>query len=225
MMKPYWQQFIDHEKSQPYFKSLISEIEQQRTSGVVVYPPDEAVFSAFEYCDLTDVNVVILGQDPYHGAGQAHGLAFSVLPDIKIPPSLVNIYKELQTDIAEFSSPSHGYLVEWAKQGVLLLNTVLTVQQGQAHSHAKLGWEQFTDRVIHEINRQNPHCVFILWGAHAQKKGRDIDHQKHCVLLGPHPSPLSAYRGFFGCRHFSKANTWLQQHGKASIDWRISDLD
>ena len=167
--------------------------------------------------------MVILGQDPYHGEGQAHGLAFSVLPNIKIPPSLTNIYKELCTDIDDFVTPNHGFLQPWAKQGVLLLNTVLTVQQANAHSHAKLGWETFTDAVIAELNEQNGHCVFILWGAHAQKKGRNINNGKHLVLAGPHPSPLSAYRGFFGSKPFSQTNTWLASKGLSPIDWRLTD--
>ena len=175
---------------------------------------------------MSDVKVVILGQDPYHGVGndnepQAHGLAFSVNPTIKIPPSLRNIYKELETDVDGFISPNHGYLSDWAKQGVLLLNTVLTVKQGQAHSHAKLGWEKFTDAIIEAINLQNDGCVFVLWGSHAQKKGKNIDANKHCVLNGPHPSPLSAYRGFFGCKHFSKANEWLKRNDKEIINWKL----
>jgi uracil-DNA glycosylase len=167
------------------------------------------------------VNVVILGQDPYHGAGQAHGLAFSVLPDIKVPPSLKNIYKELATDIEGFVTPLHGHLISWAEQGVLLLNTVLTVEEAKAHSHAKLGWETFTDAVINEINDKNSGCVFILWGAHAKKKGRNIKGNKHCILAGVHPSPLSAYRGFYGSKPFSKANDWLGEHHKDTIDWWI----
>jgi len=166
---------------------------------------------------------VILGQDPYHGVDQARGLAFSVNRDDKIPPSLVNIYKELQTDIDGFEIPQHGDLSSWAEQGVLLLNTVLTVQRAKAHSHAKLGWETFTDKVIAQISAQNPHCVFLLWGSHAHTKGENIDRQKHLVLSAVHPSPLSAYRGFFGCKHFSAANAWLEAKGEAGIDWKIKD--
>ena len=165
--------------------------------------------------------MVILGQDPYHGAGQAHGLAFSVRPDVVVPPSLANIYKELADDIAGFRIPQHGYLQHWAEQGVLLLNTVLTVRAGQAHSHAALGWETFTDQVIHQLNRYREHLVFMLWGSHAQKKGAFIDRSRHLVLTAPHPSPLSAYRGFFGCRHFSQANAYLQAHGQSEIDWQV----
>ncbi len=231
MIKKQWQAIIEQEKSQQYFHQLMIEVEQQRAKGITVFPKAEDVFRAFEYTDLPDVKVVILGQDPYHGFAydeipQAHGLAFSI-PSIadnkcKIPPSLVNIYKELSTDIDGFVSPEHGSLVSWAEQGVLLLNTVLTVQQAKAHSHAKLGWETFTDRIISEINAHHSGCVFILWGAHAHKKGKNIDQTKHLVLAGPHPSPLSAYRGFFGCQHFSKANAWLTEHKKQAIDWRIT---
>lgn len=233
MIKPYWQQVITQAKQQDYYCQLQSEITKQRAQGITIFPEENDVFNAFEFCDLADTKVVILGQDPYHGVGkgdycqqpQAHGLAFSVTQHIKVPPSLVNIYKELNTDIDDFITPTHGNLTPWAEQGVLLLNTVLTVQQGKAHSHAKLGWERFTDDVIAQINQHNPGCVFILWGAHAQKKGRNIDSNKHFVLNGPHPSPLSAYRGFFGCQHFSKANAWLMSQGKAAIDWRLQNSE
>lgn len=233
MIKPHWQQIIKQEKLQDYYCQLQTDITEQRAQGITIFPEENDVFNAFEFCDLTDVKVVVLGQDPYHGVGkgdycnqpQAHGLAFSVTTNIKTPPSLVNIYKELVTDIEGFITPTHGNLTSWAEQGVLLLNTVLTVQQGQAHSHAKLGWERFTDRIITEINQHNDGCVFLLWGAHAQKKGRNIDKSKHLALNGPHPSPLSAYRGFFGCQHFSKANAWLVSHGKSAIDWRLNNSE
>lgn len=221
MIKPQWQALINQEAKQDYFKTLETSIAEQRASGLNIFPEEKDVFNAFGYSDLSDVKVVILGQDPYHGEGQAHGLAFSVQKGVKVPPSLVNMYKELSTDIAGFQTPEHGFLTHWAEQGVLLLNTVLTVVQANAHSHAKLGWETFTDRVISEINQENPGCVFMLWGAHAQKKGKKIDNEKHCVLLGPHPSPLSAYRGFFGCQHFSKANAWLASQNSTVIDWHI----
>ncbi|MBU2893099.1 uracil-DNA glycosylase [Colwellia sp. D2M02] len=225
MIKPQWQQLINSEQRKPYFEALLAEIKQQRSAGITIFPKDDDIFNAFKAVDLKEINVVILGQDPYHGeqlgVAQAHGLAFSVQPTIKIPPSLVNIYKELTNDIDGFIAPEHGCLTTWAEQGVLLLNTVLTVQQANAHSHAKLGWETFTDAVIDKISEENPHCVFILWGAHAKKKGRNIDESKHLVLTGPHPSPLSSYRGFFGCQHFSKANSWLQAQGQATIDWRL----
>ena len=227
-LKPQWQKIIASEQQQDYYQKLSQEIEQQRANGEVILPNETDVFSAFSTVDLPEVKVVILGQDPYHGLGangesQAHGLAFSVRKGIKTPPSLVNIYKELTQDIADFTTPKHGYLMEWAEQGVLLLNTVLTVKQANAHSHAKLGWETFTDNIIAELNDRNEGCVFLLWGSHAQKKGKNINQQKHLVLNGPHPSPLSAYRGFFGCQHFSKANQWLEAQNKSAINWQVSE--
>lgn len=223
MIKQHWQEIIEQEQQQSYYCQLQDEIRKQREQGITIFPKQKDVFRAFEFTDLADVNVVILGQDPYHGVSdgqpQAHGLAFSVQSNVKIPPSLVNIYKELATDVEGFIPPKHGNLTPWAQQGVLLLNTVLTVQQGQAHSHAKIGWETFTSEIIDQINQHNDGCVFILWGAHAQRKGRNIDKIKHLVLNGPHPSPLSAYRGFFGCKHFSKTNAWLAQRGKNTISW------
>lgn len=226
LIKPHWQQVIERQTSQAYYQFLHDEITRQRTQGVEIFPAEADVFKAFSYRDVKDIKVVILGQDPYHGenqgVSQAHGLAFSVQHGIKVPPSLVNIYKELSTDIVGFTTPEHGNLSTWAEQGVLLLNTVLTVQKANAHSHAKLGWESFTDAIIDELNEQNAGCVFILWGAHAKKKGKNIDQSKHLVLAGPHPSPLSAYRGFFGCQHFSKANHWLVEHDLAPIDWCLA---
>jgi uracil-DNA glycosylase len=225
---PQWKKIIHHEEQQPYFIKLQKNIQQQRDNGESIFPDESDVFNAFNYADLPDVKVVILGQDPYHGTGndnipQAHGLAFSVQGDIKTPPSLVNMYKELATDIDGFITPNHGNLAPWAKQGVMLLNTVLTVKQANAHSHAKLGWETFTDNIIDQLNEHNSGCVFMLWGSHAQKKGKNIDTNKHLVLSGPHPSPLSAYRGFFGCKHFSTANTWLQDKDHKAIDWRLTN--
>jgi len=221
MIKAQWQQLIKREAQKNYFKNLVKEVTKERASEISIYPIEKDVFNAFNHVDLTDIKIVILGQDPYHGKDQAHGLAFSVQDGIKVPPSLVNIYKELSTDIKDFKAPKHGCLTHWAEQGVLLLNTVLTVQQGNAHSHAKLGWELFTEQVINELNEQNNGCVFILWGAHAHKKGKNINQEKHLVLAGPHPSPLSAYRGFYGCQHFSQANTWLTKHGINQIDWQL----
>ena len=220
-MQTEWQRIVNRESEQAYFQDLVHAIDTQRLAGVSIYPVEGDVFNAFNYVDLADIKVVILGQDPYHGHGQAHGLAFSVQEGIKVPPSLVNIYKELTTDIEGFNTPKHGCLTHWAKQGILLLNTVLTVQQANAHSHAKLGWETFTENVIKEVNDHNKGCVFILWGAHAHKKGKNINQDKHLVLSGPHPSPLSAYRGFFGCQHFSQANTWLAKHEINQIDWQL----
>ncbi|ATC97966.1 MAG: uracil-DNA glycosylase [Pseudomonadota bacterium] len=216
-----WTDVLAVEKQQDYFKDTLDYVAKRRAEGVNVFPPADEVFSAFSITAFDDVKVVILGQDPYHGPNQAHGLAFSVKPGIKAPPSLANMYKELATDIDGFTIPNHGYLQAWAEQGVLLLNTVLTVEQGQAHSHKKLGWETFTDRVIAALNEHGDGIVFLLWGSHAQKKGRHIDTTKHVVFNGPHPSPLSAYRGFFGCKHFSKANDALITMGKTPINWLL----
>ena len=217
-----WSSFLNHELSQTYMQQTLEYIANKRAEGTAVYPPKSQVFSAFDATPLSDIKVVILGQDPYHGEGQAHGLCFSVLPEVKkLPPSLKNIYKELVTDINGFTTPEHGYLQGWAEQGVFLLNTVLTVEQGQVHSHKHLGWEQFTDYVIAHINEHCQGVVFILWGAHAQKKGKSIDRQRHHVLAGPHPSPLSAHRGFFGCQHFSKTNELLIGQGAQPINWQV----
>lgn len=215
-----WSDVIGAEKQQPYFLDTMAYVAAERAAGKEIYPPEHDVFNAFRYTPFEKVKVVILGQDPYHGPNQAHGLCFSVLPEVPVPPSLVNMYKELAQDIAGFQIPQHGYLKSWADQGVLLLNTVLTVERGQAHSHAKLGWETFTDRVIAAVNEHRQGVVFLLWGAHAQKKGRIIDRQRHHVLTAPHPSPLSAHRGFLGCRHFSQTNQLLAQQNLAAIDWQ-----
>ena len=214
-----WQQLIEQEQQKPYLKQTLAFVEQERAAGKVIYPPAADVFNAFELTPLNQVKVVILGQDPYHGPNQAHGLSFSVLPGVKVPPSLRNMYKELSTDIPGFITPDHGHLSSWAKQGVLMINTVLTVEQGKAHSHAKLGWETFTDKVIKTINDHSQGVVFLLWGSHAQKKGALLDTQRHHILSAAHPSPLSAYRGFFGCQHFSQANQLLAAQGKTPIEW------
>lgn len=216
-----WALFIKEEQQKAYFQKTQQFVEQERKSGKPIYPLEKDVFSAFSSTAYEDVRVVILGQDPYHGPNQAHGLSFSVLPGIKIPPSLRNIYKELTQDIEGFETPSHGYLQSWAEQGVLLLNTVLTVEEGKAHSHAKCGWEQFTDSVIDKLNQRESPIVFLLWGAHAQKKGAAIDSNRHIVFSSPHPSPLSARRGFFGCRHFSKVNEALMAQGLNPIHWHL----
>lgn len=215
-----WSDVIGAEKQQPYFLDTMAYVAAERAAGKEIYPPEHDVFNAFRYTPFEQVKVVILGQDPYHGPNQAHGLCFSVLPGVPVPPSLVNMYKELAQDIVGFQIPQHGYLKSWADQGVLLLNTVLTVERGQAHSHAKLGWETFTDRVIAAVNEHRQGVVFLLWGAHAQKKGRIIDRQRHHVLTAPHPSPLSAHRGFLGCRHFSQTNQLLAQQNLPAIDWQ-----
>ncbi|NOI99018.1 uracil-DNA glycosylase [Vibrio kanaloae] len=216
-----WESIINDERDKEYFQSVLAFVEQQRNSGKTIYPPQEQVFNAFDMTPFESVRVVILGQDPYHGANQAHGLAFSVLPGVKIPPSLRNMYKELAQDIEGFEIPNHGYLDSWASQGVLMLNTVLTVEEAKAHSHAKCGWETFTDAIITELNQRSEPIIFLLWGAHAQKKGQAIDSERHHVLTAPHPSPLSARRGFFGCKHFSMTNKILCSIDQNPIDWRL----
>ena len=218
---PAWQEVLGPVKRADFFQQLMARIDAERAAGKAIYPPASEVFNALTLTPLDDVKVVILGQDPYHGPGQAHGLCFSVQPGVKTPPSLVNIYKELAQDIEGFHIPEHGNLTAWAEQGVLLLNTVLTVEQGKAHSHAKWGWETFTDAVIKSVNDTQHGVVFLLWGSHAQKKGQSIDTQKHYVLSAPHPSPLSAHRGFLGCRHFSQTNTLLSQQGKTPVNWQV----
>lgn len=214
-----WHDVIGQEKKQLYFVETLKFIAAERAAGKSIYPPQQDVFNALRSTGLADVKIVILGQDPYHGPNQAHGLSFSVRPGLPTPPSLVNIYKELVTDIPGFERPSHGYLQSWADQGVLLLNTVLTVEGSQAHSHAKLGWETFTDKVIAALNKHRKRIIFLLWGSLAQKKGNIIDRNRHYVLKASHPSPLSAHRGFLGCRHFSQANALLVQQGLTPIDW------
>lgn len=216
-----WQQLLGEEKQQPYFIDTLAQVEQARQAGQVIYPPQSDVFNAFKLTELANLKVVILGQDPYHGPNQAHGLAFSVRHGVRIPPSLQNMYKELALEYPEFDIPAHGCLESWAKQGVLLLNTVLTVVATQANSHRHLGWEQFTDKVIAQISAHCQGIVFLLWGSHAQKKGRFIDRQRHYVLDAPHPSPLSAHRGFLGCGHFKQANELLVNQGKTPINWQV----
>lgn len=216
-----WQSILQQEEQQEYFVGIKQHIAQGRAEGKEIFPADEDIFNSFTMTPFEQVKVVILGQDPYHGPGQAHGLSFSVQKGIKIPPSLRNMYKELEQDIPAFTTPEHGCLEAWAQRGVLLLNTVLTVEKGQAHSHAKIGWEHFTDRIIATLNEQRQGVVFLLWGSHGQKKGRFMDQAQHHVLQGPHPSPLSAYRGFFGCGHFSKANALLEQQGQTPINWQV----
>lgn len=214
-----WNSILSTEKEKTYYQSMNAKIEAERALGKIIFPKEKDIFTAFDLTAFDDVKVVILGQDPYHGAGQAHGLSFSVLPEIKIPPSLRNMYKELAEDIDGFVIPDHGYLESWAKQGVLLLNTVLTVEEAKAHSHAKLGWETFTDSIIEQLNKNKENVIFLLWGAHAQKKGANIDGTRHSVLKAPHPSPLSAHRGFFGCKHFSQVNELLKSKNLSEINW------
>jgi uracil-DNA glycosylase len=203
-------------------QNLKSFLRQEKDQQKKIYPHSADWFHALETTPLDEVKVVILGQDPYHQPGQAHGLCFSVKPGVKVPPSLVNIYKELESDLG-VTPVKHGYLESWAKQGVLLLNAVLTVEDSHANAHQGKGWEQFTDKVIETINAQRENVVFMLWGSYAQKKGSVIDPQKHLVLKAPHPSPLSAHRGFLGCRHFSQANDYLVQHGESPINWQLPD--
>lgn len=219
-LEPGWQQALEDEFERDYMQQLQQFLQAEKARHMVIYPHTRDCFNALNFTPLDRVKVVILGQDPYHGPDQAHGLCFSVKPGIKVPPSLVNIYKELETDLG-IRPVNHGYLESWARQGVLLLNAVLTVQQGNAGSHQGKGWERFTDRIIHILNDQHDGLVFILWGSYAQKKGAFIDRQRHRVLQGPHPSPLSAYRGFFGCRHFSQTNRYLSERGKPPIDWQL----
>lgn len=216
-----WDSVLGAEKQAPYFQGILRFVQQERDSGKTIFPPEDEIFNAFESTRFTDTKVVILGQDPYHGPDQAHGLSFSVKHGIKTPPSLLNMYKELKQSIPEFTIPGHGNLQGWAKQGVLLLNTVLTVEQAKAHSHSKIGWETFTDKVIEQLNIYGDGIVFMLWGSHAHKKGSRIDTMRHHVLKTAHPSPLSAYRGFLGCGHFVECNKLLQQQGKHQINWQV----
>lgn len=215
-----WKEVLQSERQSAYFQNILKVIEEERRKGQIIYPRNSDMFSAFSLTPFEAVRVVIIGQDPYHGPNQAHGLSFSVRPGIKPPPSLVNIFKELVNDVG-IAFPTHGYLEKWARQGVLLLNAVLSVRAGQPQSHASLGWQQFTDRVIKELNDKKENLVFLLWGSHAQKKGENIDRNRHLVLCAPHPSPFSANRGFFGCRHFSQTNQFLKSKGLATIDWSL----
>ncbi len=219
---PSWQPLLLPEFDKPYMHALRDFLTARKAQQVVIYPHSSNWFHALEKTPLENVRVVILGQDPYHQPGQAHGLSFSVKPGMKIPPSLRNIYQEIETDLG-IPPARHGCLESWAKQGVLLLNAVLTVEDSQANAHQGKGWEQFTDRIIELVNEHSPGAVFMLWGSYAQKKGAKIDPNRHLILKSPHPSPLSAHRGFFGCKHFSKANQWLEAHGRGAIDWSLPD--
>jgi uracil-DNA glycosylase len=220
-LHPSWLPALQNEFQKPYMLGLNQFLEQEYKQGTIVYPKPSDVFNAFKFTPFNEVKVVILGQDPYHGANQAHGLSFSVQKGVAVPPSLKNIYKELQTDIPGFNMPSHGDLSSWAKQGVLLLNTTLTVRAGEPGSHQKMGWEQFTDQAIRALSEQREGLVFMLWGRYAQAKASLIDSTKHVVLTAAHPSPFSAYNGFFGCTHFSKANAYLVKKGEKPIVWQI----
>ncbi len=214
-----WKQALLPEFDKPYMVQLREFLLQRRRAGATIFPPSDRWFNAFDHTPFNRVKVVIIGQDPYHGDGQAHGLCFSVQPDIKIPPSLVNIYKELESDLGVKNSS--GTLTSWADQGVLLLNAVLTVESGNAGAHQGKGWESFTDAAIDHLNRERDHLVFILWGAYAQKKGQRIDRDRHLVIQAPHPSPLSAHRGFFGSRPFSQTNDYLLSNDIKPVEWQI----
>ena len=218
-----WLNAVSDEFKKPYYKTLYTFVREEYGKSVI-YPPADDIFNAFHFTPLSKVKVLLLGQDPYHNVNQAHGLSFSVLPSQKdIPPSLQNIYQELHDDIGCYI-PNNGYLKKWADQGVLLLNTVLTVRAHQANSHQGKGWELFTDAVIKAVNEQERPIVYLLWGRPAQNKASMLTNPKHLILKAPHPSPLSAYRGFFGCKHFSQANAFLQEHGVDPIDWQIENI-
>ncbi|MGH8040699.1 MAG: uracil-DNA glycosylase [Rudaea sp.] len=219
-LAPSWKTRVGAYLEQPQMQRLSEFLRAQLREGKTIYPPPKRIFAALDTTSFERVKVVILGQDPYHGPGQAHGLCFSVLPGVPPPPSLDNIFREIERDLG-IPRPDHGYLVAWARQGVLLLNSVLTVERGMAGSHQGKGWEGFTDHVVDVLNRERENLVFLLWGSYAQAKGKLIDTRRHCVLKAPHPSPLSAHRGFLGCGHFSRANAWLREHGQAEIDWRL----
>ncbi|OHT19725.1 Uracil-DNA glycosylase [Sphingomonas haloaromaticamans] len=218
-----WKGPLAPEFQAPHMAALKQFLLDEKARGRRIFPKGSEYFRALDLTPLEDVRVVILGQDPYHGEGQAHGLCFSVQPGVRTPPSLVNIYKEMQADLG-ITPARHGFLEHWAKQGVLLLNSVLTVEMGRAASHQGKGWERFTDAVIRLVNERAEPTVFMLWGAYAQRKAAFVDDSRHLVLKAPHPSPLSAHNGFFGCRHFSKANAFLTAKGREPIDWALPDV-
>lgn len=213
-----WKEVLEAEFEKDYFKNLTAFVKEEYAGTTPIYPPARLIFNAFDHCPFNDVKVVILGQDPYHGAGQANGLCFSVNKGVPFPPSLLNIFKEIENDLGT-PIPQDGDLTRWSDQGVLLLNATLTVRASMAGSHQKRGWEEFTDAAIRELADRRENIVFILWGSYAQKKGAFIDRSRHLVLTSPHPSPLSAYQGFFGNHHFSTANRYLAEHGKSEIKW------
>ena len=215
-----WQTMLAQEKEKDYFQGILDFLKKERAAGKCIYPPQKMIFNALKQTAYEDVKVVIIGQDPYHGPNQAHGLCFSVQMGITPPPSLKNIFKELRDDIG-ITIPNHGCLESWTKQGILLLNTSLTVEGGKAQSHGKIGWQRFTDSVIQSLNKHSKSIVFLLWGSHAQGKAEHIDVRKHRLLKAPHPSPLSAHRGFLGCQHFSKTNALLRKIGRTEIDWQL----
>lgn len=217
-----WNEYLKDEYKKDYYKELYAKVNEEYANHLV-FPPADDIFNAFHLTPLKDVKCVIIGQDPYHNVNQAHGLCFSVKPGVETPPSLVNIYKELESDLG-CTIPNNGYLVKWAEQGVLMLNNVLTVRVHQAASHQGIGWEKFTDAAMNVLNQQDRPIVFMLWGRPAQVKASKLNNPNHLILKAPHPSPLSAYRGFFGCKHFSQANAFLQEHNLAPIDWQIDNI-
>ncbi|HEY9253715.1 MAG TPA: uracil-DNA glycosylase [Stenotrophomonas sp.] len=222
-LEPSWRQRVGEWLLRPEMRELSAFLRQRKAAGAQIFPPGHDIFAAFEATPFDQVKVVILGQDPYHGFGQAHGLCFSVQPGVPVPPSLLNIYKEIEADLG-LPRPDHGCLLPWAQRGVLLLNAVLTVEEGKPGSHQGKGWEGFTDHVVDVLNREREGLVFLLWGSYAQAKGKVIDPRRHKVLKAPHPSPLSAHRGFLGCRHFSAANEYLRRRSGAEVDWRLPPL-
>ncbi|PCI47764.1 MAG: uracil-DNA glycosylase [Moraxellaceae bacterium] len=222
-LEPLWKERLKGEFEKSYMQQLRSFLLSEKRQGKSVFPEGKHYFKALDATPFDEVKVVVLGQDPYHGDDQAHGLSFSVPAGIRPPPSLKNIFKEIKSDLG-FDAPNHGCLESWSRQGVLLLNSVLTVERGKAASHQGKGWEQFTDQIIWNLNEHREGVVFLLWGAYAQKKGAFIDAERHCVLKAPHPSPLSAHRGFMGCKHFSQSNKYLQSRGIDAIDWQLENL-
>jgi uracil-DNA glycosylase len=219
-LEPSWKARVGEQFDRQEMLALSEFLRAEKAAGKVIYPPGSRIFAALDTTPFDQVKIVILGQDPYHGPNQAHGLCFSVLPGVPVPPSLDNIYKEIARDLGH-ARPDHGCLIPWAKQGVLLLNSVLTVERGLAGSHQHKGWEGFTDACVDALNRERENLVFLLWGSYAQAKGKLIDTRRHRVLKAPHPSPLSAHRGFIGCGHFSRANEYLRERGLSNVDWRL----
>lgn len=219
-----WREPLAEEFARPYMQGLKRFLEEEKAQGKRIFPRGAEYFRALDLTPLDKVKAVVLGQDPYHGEGQAHGLCFSVQPGVRTPPSLVNIYKELKSDLG-LTPPRHGFLEHWARQGVLLLNSVLTVEMGRAASHQKRGWEQFTDAIVRLVNDSQEPVVFLLWGAYAQRKAAFVDESRHLVLKAAHPSPLSAHNGFLGCRHFSQANAFLEAKGRGAIDWVLPECE
>lgn len=219
-LEPSWKARVGEYLARPDMQALSEFLRAELRAGKTIYPPPKKIFAALDTTPFEQVKVVLIGQDPYHGPSQAHGLCFSVLPGVQIPPSLENMLKEIESDVG-IPRPEHGCLISWARQGVLLLNSVLTVERGKPESHKGKGWEGFTDAVVDRLNREREDLVFLLWGSYAQQKGKLVDGRRHLVLKAPHPSPLSAHRGFFGCGHFSKVNKWLEDHDLAPIDWRL----